>query len=156
MRLDPGVRHRPGPPRRRRRKSAGDDCRLRANREKLWFASVLRGKLLNSGGDPNYDGNMPILADCEAAALRFMKQKPLRVDPFAPVADVERVAAMLDQLSRMGLCRRTLDGLNRVYSITPDGLQALSQAGDRGEIIDPAEEPPRDPDDAKALQSAAE
>jgi hypothetical protein len=99
---------------------------------------------------------MPILADCEAAALRFMKQKPLRVDPFAPVEDVERVAAMLDQLSRMGLCRRTLDGLNRVYSITPDGLQVLSQAGERSEIIDPAEEPPPDPDDAKALQPAAE
>ena len=81
--------------------------------------------------------NMPILTNYEAAALRFMKEKPLRVDPFARVDNVERVAAMLDRLSKMGLCRRTLEGLNRVYSITPDGLEALSQATERGYL--PAE-----------------
>jgi hypothetical protein len=86
---------------------------------------------------------MPILAlaHYEAAALRFMSEKPLRVDPFHPVKDVERVAAMLDHLSRIGLCRRTLEGLNRVYSITPDGLQALSQSSEAGEISEPADQP---------------
>jgi predicted transcriptional regulator len=81
---------------------------------------------------------MPILANYETAALRFMKEKPMRVDPFARVNNVERVAAMLDRLSKMGLCRRTLEGINRVYSITPDGLEALSQATGRGGYL-PAE-----------------
>jgi hypothetical protein len=81
---------------------------------------------------------MPILANYEAAALRFMKEKPLRVDPFARVDNVEAVAAMLDRLSKMGFCRRTLEGLYRVYSITPDGLAALSQATDRSGYV-PAE-----------------
>jgi hypothetical protein len=94
------------------------------------------------------------LAHYEAAALRFMSEKPLRVDPFHPVKDVERVASMLDHLSRIGLCRRTLEGLNRVYSITPDGLQALSQSSDAGEIT--AKEDARHPADAAVSQSAAE
>jgi hypothetical protein len=96
------------------------------------------------------------LAHYEAAALRFMSEKPLRVDPFHPVKDVERVASMLDHLSRIGLCRRTLEGLNRVYSITPDGLQALSQSSDAGEISSPAKEDARHPADAAVSQSAAE
>ena len=85
-----------------------------------------------------------------------MRQKPLRVDPFHPVKDVERVAAMLDHLSRLGLCRRTLEGLNRVYSITSDGLEALSQSSDAGEINVPENEPAHRPDDAAVPQSAAE
>ena len=99
---------------------------------------------------------MPILAHYEAAALRFMREKPLRVDPFHPVKDVERVAAMLDHLSRLGLCRRTLEGLNRVYSITPDGLEALAQSSEAGEINVPEKEPARRPDDAEVSRSAAE
>jgi predicted transcriptional regulator len=99
---------------------------------------------------------MPILANYEAAALRFMKEKPLRVDPFARVENVERVAAMLDRLSKMGLCRRTLEGLNRVYSITPDGLNALLRATERGEILYSGPEGLSIPEDVTNPQSAAE
>ena len=99
---------------------------------------------------------MPILASYEAAALRFMKEKPLRVDPFAPIENVERVAAMLDRLAKQGLCRRTLEGLNRVYSITADGLAAIATASEGSENIYPRGECSTDPDVATTQQSAAE
>jgi hypothetical protein len=35
---------------------------------------------------------------------------------------------MLDGLARMGLCRRTLEGLNRVYSISPEGAEVVKAA----------------------------
>ena len=72
--------------------------------------------------------SMLILAASQVGALRFMESEPLRVDPFSSVKNVEEVAAMLDHLAKMGLCRRTLQGLNRVYSITPAGLEALAEA----------------------------
>ncbi len=71
---------------------------------------------------------MPELSDTEMAALRFMVGEPLRIDPFSQVPNVEEVAAMLDRLARMGLCRRTLEGLNRVYSITPVGAEIVKTA----------------------------
>jgi hypothetical protein len=71
---------------------------------------------------------MTILAATQIAALRFMAKEPLRVDPFSSVRNVEEVAAMLDDLAKMGLCRRTLQGLNRIYAITPAGLAALAEA----------------------------
>ncbi len=71
---------------------------------------------------------MPELSDTEMAALRFMVGEPLRIDPFSQVPNVEEVAAMLDRLARMGLCRRTLEGLNRVYSITPEGAEIVKTA----------------------------
>ena len=71
---------------------------------------------------------MMILAASQVAALRFMANEPLRVDPFSSVRNVEEVAAMLDDLAKMGLCCRTLRGLNRIYAITPAGLQALAEA----------------------------
>ena len=71
---------------------------------------------------------MPELSDTEMAALRFMVGEPLRIDPFSQVPNVEEVAAMLDRLARMGLCRRTLEGLNRVYSITPEGAEIVETA----------------------------
>jgi hypothetical protein len=67
------------------------------------------------------------LAPAQIAALKFMSTEPLRIDAFSPVVNVERVGAMLDQLAGMGLCRRTLDRLSRVYSITPDGAEMLSR-----------------------------
>jgi predicted transcriptional regulator len=70
---------------------------------------------------------VPNLAPSQIAALRFMSTEPLRIDAFSPVVNVEGVAAMLDELARTGLCHRTLDGLNRVYSITPDGVEVLSR-----------------------------
>jgi hypothetical protein len=84
-----------------------------------------------------------------------MKEKPLRVDPFAPIENVERVATMLDRLAKMGLCRRTLEGLNRVYSITPDGLAAIC-ANEGSANIYPGGECSTGPDVATAQQSAAE
>ena len=71
---------------------------------------------------------MPELSDTEMAALRFMVGEPLRIDPFSQVPNVEEVAAMLDRLARMGLCRRTLEGLNRVYSIPPVGAEIVKTA----------------------------
>jgi predicted transcriptional regulator len=71
---------------------------------------------------------MMILAAPQVAALRFMANEPLRVDPFSSVTNVEEVAAMLDDLAKIGLCRRTLQGLNRIYAITPAGLEALAEA----------------------------
>jgi|GEM_PF-6195639 len=71
---------------------------------------------------------MVILATFQVAALRFMANEPLRVDPFSSVTNVEEVAAMLDDLAKMGLCHRTLRGLNRIYTITPIGLEALAEA----------------------------
>jgi hypothetical protein len=71
---------------------------------------------------------MPELSDTEMAALRFMLGEPLRIDPFSRVPNVEEVAAMLDGLARKGLCRRTLEGLNRVYSITPEGAEVVKAA----------------------------
>jgi hypothetical protein len=71
---------------------------------------------------------MVILAASQLAALRFMANEPLRVDPFSSVRNVEEVAAMLDDLAKMGLCRRTLRGLNRIYTITPAGREALDEA----------------------------
>jgi hypothetical protein len=71
---------------------------------------------------------MVILAACQVAALEFMANEPLRVDPFSSVRNVEEVAAMLDGLAKIGLCRRTLRGLSRVYAITPAGLEALAEA----------------------------
>jgi predicted transcriptional regulator len=76
---------------------------------------------------------MPNLSKHEVAALRFMKKSPLRVDPFSPVTNVEAVVTMLDALAKMGLCRRTLDGLSRVYSITPEGEEALSKEPAEGD-----------------------
>jgi predicted transcriptional regulator len=76
---------------------------------------------------------MPDLSTHEVAALRFMKKNPIRVDPFSPVANVEAVVEMLDALAKMGLCRRTLQGLSRVYSITPEGLEALSKEAAEGD-----------------------
>jgi hypothetical protein len=71
---------------------------------------------------------MPELSDTEMAALRFMIGEPLRIDPFSRVPNVEEVAVMLDDLAKMGLCRRTLEGLNRVYSITPEGAEIVKAA----------------------------
>ena len=71
---------------------------------------------------------MVILTASQVAALRFMANEPLRVDPFSSVRNVEGVAVMLDDLAKIGLCRRTLQGLNRVYAITPAGLEALAEA----------------------------
>jgi hypothetical protein len=71
---------------------------------------------------------MVILAASQVAALKFMAGEPLRVDPFSSVRNVAEVAAMLDGLAKIGLCRRTLQGLNRVYAITPAGLEALAEA----------------------------
>ncbi len=71
---------------------------------------------------------MPELSDTEMAALKFMVGEPLRIDPFSRVPNVKEVAAMLDGLARMGLCRRTLEGLNRVYSITPEGAEVVKAA----------------------------
>ena len=71
---------------------------------------------------------MSELSDTEMAALRFMLGEPLRIDPFSRVPNVGEVAAMLDGLDRMGLCRRTLEGLNRVYSITPEGAEVVKAA----------------------------
>jgi hypothetical protein len=71
---------------------------------------------------------MPEPSDTEMAALRFMVQEPLRIDPFSRLPNVEEVAAMLDRLARMGLCRRTLEGLNRVHSITPEGAEIVKAA----------------------------
>lgn len=71
---------------------------------------------------------MVILAAPQVAALKFMAGEPLRVDPFSSVRNVAEVAAMLDGLAKIGLCRRTLQGLNRVYAITPAGLEALAEA----------------------------
>jgi hypothetical protein len=72
--------------------------------------------------------SMPELSDTEMAALRFMIREPIRIDPFSRVPNVEEVAAMLDRLARMGLCRRTLEGLNREYSITPEGAEIVKTA----------------------------
>lgn len=80
-----------------------------------------------------YNTGMPDLSTHEVAALRFMKKNPIRVDPFSPVANVEAVVEMLDALAKMGLCRRTLEGLSRVYSITPEGLEALSKEAAEGD-----------------------
>jgi len=71
---------------------------------------------------------MPELSDTEMAALRFMLGEPLRIDPFSRVPNVEEVAAMLDGLARKGLCRRTLEGLTLVYSITPEGADVVKAA----------------------------
>ena len=71
---------------------------------------------------------MMILAAAQTAALRFMAREPLRVDPFSSVTNVEEVAAMLDDLAKRGLCHRSLRGLNRIYAITPAGLEALAEA----------------------------
>jgi hypothetical protein len=71
---------------------------------------------------------MPELSDTEMAALRFMVGEPLRIDPFSRVPNVEEVAAMLDGLARMGLCRRSLKGLKRVYSITQEGAEVVKAA----------------------------
>ncbi len=77
---------------------------------------------------------MSTLAPYQVAALRFMANEPLRVHPFSSVGNAEEVAAMLDRLANMGLCRRTLEGLNRVYSITPAGFETLAKAvGERAE-----------------------
>jgi hypothetical protein len=67
--------------------------------------------------------SMPELSDTEMAALRFMLGEPLRIDPFSRVPNVEEVAA-----ARIGLCRRTLESLNRVYSITPEGAEIVKTA----------------------------
>ncbi len=75
---------------------------------------------------------MPSLSKHEVAALRFMMKSPLRVDPFSPVTNVDAVVAMLDTLAKMGLCRRTLEGLSRVYAITPEGVEALSKEAVEG------------------------
>jgi len=69
-----------------------------------------------------------ILAAPQVAALRFMANEPLRVDPFSSVTNVEEVAAMLDDLAKIGLCRGNLQGLNRIYAISPAGLEALAEA----------------------------
>jgi hypothetical protein len=71
---------------------------------------------------------MPELSDTEMAALKFMLAEPLQIDPFSRVPNVEEVATMLDRLARMGLCRRTLEGLNRVYSITLEGAEVVKAA----------------------------
>jgi hypothetical protein len=71
---------------------------------------------------------VPELSDTEMAALRFMLGEPFRINPFSRVPNVEEVAAMLDRLARMGLCHRTLEGLNRVYSITPEGAKIVKTA----------------------------
>ena len=71
---------------------------------------------------------MPELSDTEMAALRFMLGEPLRIHPFSRVPNVNDVAAMLDGLARKGLCRRTLEGLNRVYSSTPEGAEVVKAA----------------------------
>jgi hypothetical protein len=75
--------------------------------------------------------SMPELSDTEMAALRFMLAEPLRIDPFSQVPDVEEVAAMLDGLARMGPCCRTLEGLNRVYSITSEGAEIVKSHRNR-------------------------
>jgi predicted transcriptional regulator len=74
---------------------------------------------------------MPDLSDTELAALRFMAEKPLRIHALSAVPNVEEVAAMLDRLAGMGLCRRTLEGLNRVYSITPQGAEIVAKPASR-------------------------
>jgi hypothetical protein len=71
---------------------------------------------------------MPELSDIEMAALRFMLGEPLRIDPFSRVSNVEEVAAMLDGLARMDLLPSHLEGLNRVYSITPQGAEVVKAA----------------------------
>ena len=70
---------------------------------------------------------MPNLSKQEIAALKFMLEKPLRVDAFSSVPNREAVASMLDALARLELCQRSLEGLSRVYSITPKGEEALSK-----------------------------
>jgi hypothetical protein len=71
--------------------------------------------------------SMPDLTEAEMAALRFMMDKPLSINPFSLVPNVEGVADMLDELARRGLCQRTLEGINRVYSITRKGVEAVSK-----------------------------
>jgi hypothetical protein len=66
---------------------------------------------------------MPELSDTEMAALRFMLAEPLRIDPFSRVPNVEEV---VDGLARMGLCCRTLEGLNRVYSSSAEVVKVAS------------------------------
>ena len=70
---------------------------------------------------------MSDLSDTQLAALKFMVEKPLRIDPFSRVPNVGEIAAMLDDLVRKGLCQRTLEGLSRVYSITPEGTEIVSK-----------------------------
>ena len=70
-----------------------------------------------------YAGSWPDKA--EVAALRFMVEKPLRINPFSVPPNVEKVAAMLDRLAGMDLCHRTLVGLSRGYSITPKGAEVI-------------------------------
>jgi hypothetical protein len=74
------------------------------------------------------NAEMPELSDTEIAALKFMAEKPLQIDPFSAPPNIEEVAAMLDGLARRGLCRRALQGITRVYSITPEGKAAVSQS----------------------------
>ena len=71
---------------------------------------------------------MPDLSETEMAALRFMAEKPLRIDPFSRVPNLDEIATMLDELARIGVCQRTLEGINRVYSITPEGEKVLAQS----------------------------
>jgi hypothetical protein len=68
---------------------------------------------------------MPNLSNPEMAALRFMLEEPLRIDPFSRVPKMDEVAAMLDGLARMSFCCRTLEGLCRVYSINPQGAEVV-------------------------------
>ena len=70
---------------------------------------------------------MLILAPSQVAALRYMATEPLEIDAFSSVPNVEEVAAMLDELAKIGLCRRSLRGLRRLYEITPQGLQLLNE-----------------------------
>ena len=70
---------------------------------------------------------MSHLTPAQVAALKFMSAEPLRIGAFSAVENAVGVAAILDELARMDLCQRTLDRLNRVYSITPDGAEMLSR-----------------------------
>jgi predicted transcriptional regulator len=71
--------------------------------------------------------SMPHLSGIEMAALRFMIQEPLRITPFFGLPKMEEVASMLDGLAKKGLCTRTLEGLSRVYAITQEGVEIVSQ-----------------------------
>lgn len=72
---------------------------------------------------------MPDLSEPELTALRLMMEKPIRIHALSDVQGREEAAAVLDGLARKGLCRRTLEGLSRVYSITELGQEALRTSG---------------------------
>ena len=68
---------------------------------------------------------MSELSETEMTALRLMLTQPIHIDALSDVPNREHIASVLDGLAQKGLCRRTLKGLRRVYSITADGEKVI-------------------------------